>query len=265
MRCPRPRWVGGNVRSRKTEPNGRISTTWNPTGADVTTQQPPHRLLVAEDDPEIRQALHRILTYEGYEVVTVNDGAAALEGVREHEPDAILLDVMMPFVDGLGVCRRLREGGDRTPILMLTARDELDDRVSGLDAGADDYVTKPFELAELLARVRALLRRNDEEVGEVLTAGPFTMDIPRRIVRGASGEIDLTRTEFAIFELLLRNVGIVLERSVMYDRIWGYDFGDSSRSLDVHIGYLRRKLEADGTPRMIETVRGVGFVLRVER
>ena len=148
---------------------------------------------------------------------------------------------------------------------MLTARDELDDRVSGLDAGADDYVTKPFELAELLARVRALLRRTDDEVGEVLTAGPFTMDVPRRIVTGASGEVDLTRTEFSIFELLLRNVGIVLERSVMYDRIWGYDFGDSSRSLDVHIGYLRRKLEADGTPRMIETVRGVGFVLRVER
>ncbi len=175
-----------------------------------------------------------------------------------------MLDVMMPFVDGLAVCRRLRERGDRTPVLMLTARHEVSDRVAGLDAGADDYVTKPFELDELLARVRALLRRVDDEGGDKLTAGPFTMDVPRRQVTGPSGEIDLTRTEFAILELLMRNAGIVLERSVMYDRIWGYDFGDSSRSLDVHVGYLRRKLEADGTPRVIETVRGVGFVLRVE-
>lgn len=228
----------------------------------MAPNEPAHRLLVAEDDPEIRQALDRILTYEGYEVVTVNDGAAALEAAREQEPSAILLDVMMPFVDGLGVCRRLRESGDRTPVLMLTARHELDDRVAGLDAGADDYVTKPFELEELLARVRALVRRNDPTPGEVMTVGPYTMDVPRRTVTGAGGQIELTRTEFAILELLMRNEGIVLERSVMYDRIWGYDFGDSSRSLDVHIGYLRRKLEADGTPRMIETVRGVGFVLR---
>jgi two-component system response regulator MprA len=219
---------------------------------------------VAEDDAEIRQALDRILTYEGYEVITANDGAAALEAIGERKPDAILLDVVMPFVDGLGVCRRLRERGDRTPVLMLTARHELRDRVAGLDAGADDYVTKPFELDELLARVRALLRRVDDESGDVLRAGPFTLDIPRRTVTGPSGEVELTRTEFAILELLMCNLGIVLERSVMYDRIWGYDFGDSSRSLDVHVGYLRRKLEADGTPRMIETVRGVGFVLRAE-
>lgn len=223
-----------------------------------------HRILVAEDDAEIRQALDRILTYEGYQVATVNDGAAALEAIREQEPDAILLDVMMPFVDGLGVCRKLRERGDRTPVLMLTARHELSDRVAGLDAGADDYVTKPFELDELLARVRALLRRVDDEVGDVLLAGPFTLDVPRHQVTGPSGEVDLTRTEFSILELLMRNSGIVLERSVMYDRIWGYDFGDSSRSLDVHVGYLRRKLEADGTERIIETVRGVGFVLRAE-
>ena len=223
-----------------------------------------HRLLVAEDDTEIRQALERILTYEGYEVIAVADGAAALEAIREHEPEAILLDVMMPFVDGLGVCRKLRERGDRTPVLMLTARHEVADRVEGLDAGADDYVTKPFELDELLARVRARRRRADGEVGEILTAGSFTLDVPRRQVTGPSGEIELTRTEFAILELLMRNRGIVLERSVMYDRIWGYDFGDSSRSLDVHVGYLRRKLESDGTPRIIETVRGVGFVLRTE-
>ncbi len=219
---------------------------------------------MAEDDSEIRQALDRILTYEGYEVIAVNDGAAALEAIGEHEPDAILLDVMMPFVDGEGVRRRLRERGGRTPVLMLTARHEVSDRVAGLDAGADDYLTKPFDLDELLARVRALLRRATNEGGERLVAGPFTIDVPRRQVTGPSGDIDLTRTEFAILELLMRNNGIVLERSVIYDRIWGYDFGDSSRSLDVHVGYLRRKLEADGTPRMVETVRGIGFVLRTD-
>ncbi len=230
----------------------------------MTAPTPTHRLLVAEDDPEIRQALDRILTYEGYDVLTVNDGAAALEAIGTHQPEAILLDVMMPFVDGIGVCRKLRERGDRTPVLMLTARTDVSDRVAGLDAGADDYVTKPFELDELLARVRALLRRVDDGAVDVITAGPFTLDVPRRLVTGPSGEIDLTRTEFSIMELLMRNAGIVLERSVMYDQIWGYDFADSSRSLDVHVGYLRRKLEADGTERVIETVRGVGFVLRVE-
>ena len=229
----------------------------------MTIPQPKHRLLVVEDDAEIRQALDRILTYEGYEVITANDGAAAFEVIADQEPDAILLDVMMPFVNGLNVCRKLRERGNRTPVLMLTARHELTDRVAGLDAGADDYVTKPFELDELLARVRALLRRVDESAGgDVLTAGPFALDVPRHLVTGPSGDIDLTRTEFSILELLMRNNGIVLERSVIYDRIWGYDFGDSSRSLDVHVGYLRRKLEADGTPRVVETVRGVGFVLR---
>ncbi len=227
-----------------------------------TSPTPPARLLIAEDDAEIRQALVRILTYEGYDVVTANDGAAALEAVKEHQPAAILLDVMMPFVDGLEVCRRLRSQGDRTPILMLTARHEVRDQVEGLDAGADDYVVKPFELEGLLARVRALLRRNETSGADRMVAGPFTLDIPRHQLTGPSGDIDLTRTEFAILELLMRNDGIVLERSTIYDRVWGYDFGDSSRSLDVHIGYLRRKLEADGTPRIIETVRGVGFVLR---
>lgn len=229
----------------------------------MTTPKRTHRLLVAEDDGEIRQALDRILTYEGYEVITANDGAAALEAIQEHEPEAILLDVMMPFVDGLGVCRKLRERGDRTPVLMLTARQDVSDRVAGLDAGADDYVTKPFELEELLARVRALLRRVDDVSADVLAVGPYTLDVPRRLVTGPTGEIDLTRTEFSILELLMRNAGIVLERSVMYDQIWGFDFADSSRSLDVHIGYLRRKLEADGTERIIDTVRGVGFVYRV--
>lgn len=228
----------------------------------MSSSNRPHRLLVAEDDAEIRQALDRILTYEGYDVVTAPDGAAALEAIGEHSPDAILLDVMMPFVDGITLCRRVRERGDRTPVLMLTARHEVSDRVAGLDAGADDYVTKPFDLDELLARVRALVRRADDSVGEVLTEGPFTLDVPRRQLTGPSGEIELTRTEFSIAELLMRNAGIVLERSVIYDRIWGYDFGDSSRSLDVHVGYLRRKMETDGTPRVIETVRGIGFVFR---
>lgn len=228
----------------------------------MTSSQTSHRLLVAEDDPEIRQALVRILTYEGYDVVTANDGAAALEATTEHEPDAIILDIMMPFVDGLDVCRRLRQRGDRTPVLMLTARHETSDQVAGLDAGADDYITKPFDIDPLLARIRALLRRVGDDAADRLTVGPFVLDVPRHQVMGPSGEIDLTRTEFSILELLMRNEGIVLERSVMYDRIWGYDFGDSSRSLDVHIGYLRRKLEADGTERVVETVRGVGFVMR---
>ncbi len=229
----------------------------------TSPQSLTHRILVAEDDPEIRQALERILSYEGYAVVTVNDGAAALEAISAHEPDAILLDVMMPFVDGISVCRKIRDRGDKTPVLMLTARHETQDRVAGLDAGADDYVTKPFELDELLARVRALLRRVDDGGGDVLSAGPFTLDVAQRLVSGPGGDIELTRTEFSLLELLMRNRNIVLERSVIYERVWGYDFGDSSRSLDVHIGYLRRKLEADGTDRVIETVRGVGFALRV--
>lgn len=226
---------------------------------------PAHQVLIAEDDAEIRQALVRILTYEGYDVITASDGPGALEAVGEHEPDGIILDVMMPFLDGISVCQMLRDKGDRTPVLMLTARHEVRDRVAGLDAGADDYLTKPFDMDELLARVRALLRRVGDDQNELLAAGPYNLDVARRLVTGPSGEISLTRTEFSLLELLMRNAEIVLDRSVIYDRIWGYDFGDSSRSLDVHIGYLRRKLEADGTPRVIETVRGVGFVLRAGR
>lgn len=220
------------------------------------------QILIAEDDTEIRMALERILGYEGYATRSVADGAAALEAIKDHRPDVIVLDVMMPYVDGLTVCRRLREHGDRTPVLMLTARHELSDRVAGLDAGADDYVAKPFELEELLARLRALLRRVVGPDDDVLQVGPLRLDVPRRQVMVDGHEVELTRTEFSILELLMRNDGIVLERSTIYDRVWGYDFGDSSRSLDVHVGYLRRKLEADGTPRLIETVRGVGFVLR---
>ena len=220
-------------------------------------------VLVAEDDPEIRTALVRILSYEGYEVIAVNDGAAALEAVVEQEVDLMVLDVMMPFVDGLDVCRKVRSKGDRTPILMLTARHETQDRVAGLDAGADDYLAKPFELDELLARLRALLRRvADTDDDAPMQVGELRLD-PRRheVLRGGE-RIELTRTEFEILHLLMRNEGLVLERAVMYDRIWGYDFGSSSRSLDVHVGYLRRKLEDGDRPRMVETVRGVGFVIR---
>ena len=226
------------------------------------TASNPTRALIAEDDAEIRQALERILRFEGYHVTSVADGAAALEYVGESPPDVIVLDVMMPFVDGLAVCRRLRERGDRTPILMLTARGDVGDRVEGLDAGADDYLAKPFELEELLARLRALRRRVGESDDEVFRVGPLTLDVRRRLVTDGEQPVGLTRTEFSILELLMRNQEIVLERSTIYDRIWGYDFGSASRSLDVHVGYLRRKIEANGSPRMVETVRGVGFVLR---
>lgn len=231
--------------------------------SESSTDQP--RLLIAEDDSEIRLALERILGYEGYAIVSVGDGAAALEAIQEERPDAILLDVAMPFVDGITVCRRIRDRGNRTPVLMLTARHELSDRVEGLDAGADDYLAKPFELEELLARIRALLRRASDPDDDVLTVGPLRLDVRRRQLFVDANEVDLTRTEFSILELLMRSEDIVLERSTIYDRVWGYDFGDSSRSLDVHVGYLRRKLEADGTPRMIETIRGIGFVLRQPR
>ncbi|MDX2379346.1 MAG: response regulator transcription factor [Acidimicrobiia bacterium] len=219
-------------------------------------------VLIAEDDAEIRHALERILRFEGYRTVSAADGAAALSSVVEHDPDLVVLDVMMPYVDGLAVCRRVRERGNRVPILMLTARHEVSDRVAGLDAGADDYMPKPFDLEELLARLRALLRRVADPEEDVLAAGPLRLDIRRRALTSNGSSVDLTRTEFSILELLMRNDGIVLERSTIYDRVWGYDFGTSSRSLDVHVGYLRRKLEADGSPRLIDTVRGVGFVLR---
>ncbi|MEO1061393.1 MAG: response regulator transcription factor [Actinomycetota bacterium] len=220
-------------------------------------------VLIAEDDAEIRTALDRILRYEGYDVVVAEDGAAALEVLGSSDVDCVVLDVMMPHVDGLAVCRRMRARRDRTPVLMLTARQEVRDRVEGLDAGADDYLAKPFDLDELLARIRALLRRSaDDEADEIITCGAVTLDPRRHEVRSGDDPVHLTRTEFEILHLLMRNEGIVLSRSVMYERIWGFDFDGSSRSLDVHVGYLRRKLEATGLERMIETVRGVGFVVR---
>ena len=219
-------------------------------------------ILIAEDDREVREALERILSFEGYAYRSVADGAAALEAVATLEPALVLLDVMMPFVDGLTVCRRLREAGDRTPVLMLTARQEVPDRVAGLDAGADDYVSKPFALDELLARMRALLRRAEPPRQGTLSALGLCLDIGQRVVTREGRPIELTRTEFEVLELLMRNEGLVLERSVMYDHVWGYDFGGGSKSLDVHISYLRRKLEEGGEERVIQTVRGVGYVLR---
>jgi len=222
------------------------------------------RILVVDDERALRESLRRALALEGYEVELATDGEDALHRLAAGAvaPDAILLDVLMPGVDGLEVARRLREAGDTTPILMLTARAEVDDRVAGLDAGADDYVVKPFALDELFARVRALLRRTDREDFEVLRFADLELEPSTREVRRGRERIDLTRTEFALLELFLRNPRQVLTRSLIFERVWGYDFGLSSNALDVYIGYLRRKTEAGGRPRLIHTVRGVGYVLR---
>ncbi len=224
-------------------------------------------LLVAEDDRAVREALVRALSLEGYRVDAVNDGAAALEAVRASCPDALLLDVMMPVLDGLTVCRVLRSERNRLPILMLTARSETGDRVAGLDAGADDYLPKPYALDELLARVRALLRRarpvDDSGARDVLVLSDLHIDVAARRATRAGHDLDLTKTEFEVLELLVRNAGVVLGHSQIYDAIWGYDFGPDSKNLAVYIGYLRRKTEADDWPRLIHTVRGVGYVARV--
>lgn len=221
------------------------------------------RLLVAEDDRGVRDALQRALGFEGYEVIVATDGAHALELAAQEPPDLFLLDVMMPHVDGLSVCRTLRQRGDRTPILVLTARHEVADRVAGLDAGADDYLVKPFALDELLARVRALLRRaEDHQPGDTLHHADLVLDPAARTVHRGSRLVELTKTEFDLLELLLRNAGNVLSRETIYERIWGYDFETNSKSLDVYIGYLRRKTEEAGEPRLVQTVRGVGYSLR---
>jgi two-component system, OmpR family, response regulator MprA len=224
------------------------------------------KILVVDDERAVRESLRRALQLEGYEIELAADGREALSllGQDDAQPDAVILDVLMPGVDGLEVCRRLRDTGKRIPVLMLTARDEVENRVAGLDAGADDYVTKPFALEELLARVRALLRRtsNGDGGGEVLRFADLELDLgTREVVRGGR-PIELTRTEFALLELFLRNPRQVLTRSIIFERVWGYDFGFASNSLDVYIGYLRRKTEAGGEPRLIHTVRGVGYALR---
>ena len=224
------------------------------------------KLLVVDDERAVRESLRRALELEGYEIELAADGGEALSALQEEapQPDAVILDVLMPGVDGLEVCRRLRAAGNRVPVLMLTARDEVENRVAGLDAGADDYVTKPFALEELLARVRALLRRttNGDGAGEVLSFADLEVDLGTRDVRRSDRHIELTRTEFALLELFLRNPRQVLTRSIIFERVWGYDFGFASNSLDVYVGYLRRKTEAGGEPRLIHTVRGVGYALR---
>ncbi|MFF8314923.1 response regulator transcription factor [Streptomyces lydicus] len=247
-----------------------------------------HSVLLAEDDRPIRTALERALTLEGYRVTAVADGIQALAAAHRERPDVILLDVMMPGIDGLQVCQVLRAEQDRTPILMLTARVETADRIAGLDAGADDYVVKPFEVEEVFARLRALLRRTtagegaaagpgSETAGEagepgeasaraadsgVVEAADLRIDGPSRRAWRGERELELTRTEFELLELLARNAGIVLDHSTIYDRIWGYDFGPGSKNLAVYVGYLRRKVDVPGSRPLIHTVRGVGYVLR---
>ena len=239
-------------------------------------------MLLAEDDRAIRHALERALTLEGYAVTAVADGVEALAQAHRTPPDVLVLDVMMPGIDGLQVCRVLRAEGDRTPILMLTALVETADRIAGLDAGADDYVVKPFDVEEVFARLRALLRRtglvngtpadvpavpsasapaSKEASGQIVAAG-LRMDIQARRAWRGQRELELTRTEFELLELLVRNTGIVLDHATIYDRIWGYDFGPGSKNLAVYVGYLRRKLDEPDAPQLIHSVRGVGYVLR---
>jgi two-component system response regulator MprA len=223
------------------------------------------QVLVVDDDPQLREALARALQLDGYDVSTASNGAKALEMLGQRRPDLMVLDVMMPYVGGLDVCRTLRSRGDRLPILVLTARDEVGDRVAGLDAGADDYLTKPFALEELRARLRALLRRatpETESESAALSYGDMVLDPVTRTVRRGERAIDLTRTEFALLELLMRNAGRPLARDVIMDRVWGWESEPTSNSLEVFIGYLRRKTESDGEPRLIHTVRGIGYVLR---
>jgi two-component system response regulator MprA len=248
----------GEKRSVRRERPGPL-----PTIGRVVTESRPPVVLVAEDDKGVRDSLVRALRLEGYEVQAVADGAQALDAVATRLPDAVVLDVMMPVVDGLSACRQLRARYRRLPILMLTARHEVRDRVAGLDAGADDYVVKPYAIGEVAARLRALLRRTSVSGADsVLRVGDVSLDPASRLAERAGRPLELTKTEFDLLELLMHNAGIVLTRDTIYERIWGYDFETSSRSLDVYIGYLRQKTEAEGAPRLIQTVRGIGYVMR---
>jgi two-component system, OmpR family, response regulator MprA len=221
------------------------------------------RILVVDDEPAVLDAVDRALRLEGYDTELAADGQEALDALAAGAPDALVLDLLMPRVDGLEVCRRLRAAGDRTPVLVLTARDGVSDRVRGLDAGADDYLVKPFALEELMARLRALLRRvgvADEQ--EALRFVDIELRPVEHTVRRGRRAVELTRTEFLLLELFLRHPRQVLTRAQIFERVWGYDFGESSNSLEVYVGYLRRKLEAEGEPRLLQTVRGIGYVLR---
>jgi two-component system response regulator MprA len=228
----------------------------------MTTDTLSVEVLIVDDEPAVVDALDRALVQEGYAVASAGDGRAALERVARARPDAVILDVSMPQMSGLEVCRRMRANGDRTPVLMLTARDQVTDRVAGLDAGADDYLVKPFALEELLARLRALLRRTTPEDEGVLRFADLTLDPTTYEARRGDRVIETTRTEYLLLELLMRHPRQVLTRATIFERVWGYDFGYASNSLDVYIGYLRRKTEADGEPRLIHTKRGIGYVLR---
>jgi two-component system, OmpR family, response regulator MprA len=229
----------------------------------MANARPNSTILVVDDEPAVRDSLRRALELEGYEIELAADGEEAIGMLtRDDQPDAVVLDILMPGIDGLEVCRRLRASGNAVPVLMLTARAEVDSRVAGLDAGADDYLPKPFALAELLARLRALLRRTGGESTESLRFADLELDPGTREVRRGADLIDLTRTEFSLLELFLRNPRQVLTRSIIFERVWGFDFGPTSNSLDVYIGYLRRKTEVGGKPRLIHTVRGVGYALR---
>ncbi|MDZ5661143.1 response regulator transcription factor [Nocardioides sp. zg-1308] len=223
------------------------------------------RVLVVDDDRAVRDSLRRSLEFNGYDVVLAADGAEGLVAIGAHQPDVVVIDVMMPRLDGIETTRALRAAGNDVPVLVLTARDAVGDRVEGLDAGADDYLTKPFALEELLARLRALLRRvvpDPDADGEVLTFADLTMDVSSRDVSRGGRPIELTRTEFTLLEMFLRRPRRVLDRSFILEEVWGYDFPTSANSLEVYVGYLRRKTEADGEPRLIQTVRGVGYVLK---
>ena len=223
------------------------------------------RVLVVDDDRAVRDSLRRSLEFNGYDVVLAADGAEGLVAVGSQHPDVVVVDVMMPRLDGIETTRALRAAGNDVPILVLTARDAVGDRVEGLDAGADDYLTKPFALEELLARLRALLRRvvpDGDGENEVLTFSDLTMDVASRDVARGGRPIELTRTEFTLLEMFLRRPRRVLDRSFILEEVWGYDFPTSANSLEVYVGYLRRKTEAEGEPRLIQTVRGVGYVLK---
>jgi two-component system response regulator MprA len=221
------------------------------------------KVLVVDDEPAVQRALERALKLESYEVAVAEDGEAALDAIARAPVDAMILDVAMPRLDGLEVCRRMRQAGDRTPILMLTARDAIDDRVKGLDAGADDYLVKPFALRELQARLRALLRRTDEgDTNEILRFADLSLDPSAHEVRRGERIVELSRTEYLLLELFLRHPRQVLTRTTIFENVWGYDFGPTSNALGVYMGYLRRKTEAGGESRLLHTVRGVGYVLR---
>jgi two-component system response regulator MprA len=229
----------------------------------VTETRP--RVLVVDDDRAVRDSLRRSLEFNGYDVVLAADGAEGLVAVGAHHPDVVVIDVMMPRLDGIETTRALRAAGNDVPVLVLTARDAVGDRVEGLDAGADDYLTKPFALEELLARLRALLRRvvpDEDGESEVLSFADLTMDVGSRDVSRGGRAIELTRTEFTLLEMFLRRPRRVLDRSFILEEVWGYDFPTSANSLEVYVGYLRRKTEAAGEPRLIQTVRGVGYVLK---